>query len=129
MFLTILISAITMIALTVTQTLPTEIVAVLMPLIVWLATTTINWIRAKVSTGGFGGLVVVQLIVPILSLLVAWIADYALNPGLSFWLLVALGILGTYLSELIKQWTQSLKGEQTRASANILGKKDREILT
>lgn len=104
---------------------PNDLIVLLLPVIVWAATTAVNWVKDKVTqTGGFGGTVVVTLIVPVLSLLSAWIADQLLNPGLSFWLLVALGILGTFFNEFIKQWTQTFKGTQTKASTKLSGLKE-----
>lgn len=129
MFITMALTLVTGILLVVAQIVPNDLVLLLVPVIVWLATTTVNWLKSKVSNGGFGGTVVVTLLVPLISLAAAWLADMALNPGISFWMLFALGILGTYFNELIKQWTQTFKGEQTRASTNLTGKKKNEIYT
>ena len=104
--------------------LPNELVALIIPIVVWLATTAVNWVKSKLGTGGFGGTVVVTLIVPALSLAVAWIAEALLNPGLSYWALVGLGVLGTFFNEFIKQWTQTLKGTQTASSPKLSGLKD-----
>jgi len=105
---------------------PQDLVALLLPVIVWAATTAVNWIKSKITGAGFGGTVVVTLIVPVLSLASAWIADQILNPGLSFWILVAFGILGTFFNEFVKQWTQTFKGRQTPASPKLSGLKDEE---
>ena len=104
--------------------LPNDLVALIVPVAVWLATTAVNWIKSKLGSGGFGGTVVVTLIVPALSLGVAWIAEALLNPGLSYWMLVALGVLGTFFNEFIKQWTQTFKGTQTSSSPKLSGLKD-----
>lgn len=111
----------------IAEILPTDLVALVVPIVVWLATTAVNWIKSKLSSGGFGGTIVVTLIVPALSLAVAWITETLLNPGLSFWVLVALGILGTFFNEFIKQWTQTAKGIQTNASTKLSGLKDPNV--
>lgn len=127
MFLTMLIALVLGFSMVIAQIVPNDLVLLLMPVLVWVATTTVNWLRSKVGSGGFGGTVVITLLVPGLSLLIAWLAEMALNPGISFWLLFAFGILGTYFNEVIKQWTQTFKGEQTRASTSLLGTKKNEI--
>lgn len=103
--------------------LPSELVALIVPVVVWLATTAVNWVKAKLGSGGFGGTVVVTLIVPALSLAVAWITEALLNPGLSYWVLVGLGVLGTFFNEFIKQWTQTFKGIQSSSSPKLSGLK------
>lgn len=108
----------------IAQILPNDLVALIVPVVVWLATTAVNWVKSKLGTGGFGGTVVVTLIVPALSLAVAWIAQQLLNPGLSYWMLVGLGVLGTFFNEFIKQWAQTFKGTQTSASPKLSGLKD-----
>lgn len=126
MLLSLFLTALITIGLVIAQIVPNDLVALLMPVVVWLATTVVNWLKSLVTGGGFGGTVVVTLIVPVLSLATAWIADQLLNPGLNFWLLVALGILGTFFNEFIKQWTQTFKGTQTKAATSLSGLKDSE---
>lgn len=104
--------------------LPNDLVLLIVPVVVWLATTAVNWVKSKLGSGGFGGTVVVTLIVPALSLAVAWVADALLNPGLSYWMLVGLGVLGTFFNEFIKQWTQTFKGTQTSSSPKLSGLKE-----
>lgn len=107
----------------IAQIVPNDLVVLILPLVVWLATTAVNWIKDKVGSGGFGGTIVVTLIVPILSLLSAWVYQMLLNPSLKFWQLVALGVLGTFFNEIVKQWTQTFKGTQTSSSPKLSGLK------
>lgn len=123
MLLTSLITLVLGLLLVIAQLIPNDIIALLMPVVVWLATTAANWIKEKVTGGSFGGTIVVTLIVPVLSLAAAWVAEQILNPGLDFWVLVALGILGTFFNEFIKQWTQTVKGDQSKAATTLSGVK------
>lgn len=92
-----------------------ELAVIVVPLIVWLAGVIVNWLKVKfTSTGGFGGAIFVTLIVPVLSYLATLIYDLLLNPDLPFLEIFGLGLLGTFVNEIIKQWKQSITGSQTK---------------
>lgn len=116
MLLTTLIIAVVLLA----GVLPEELIAILMPVVVWVASGFVNWLKAKLGTSGFGGTVLVTLVVPILSLVLSWLASLIL-PDMNFWLLFFLGLLSVFINEVIKQWQQSLKGQQTKANKNLIG--------
>lgn len=92
-----------------------QLSVILLPIIVWLAGIVVNWLKIKfTSTGGFGGTIFVTLLVPISSYLASLVYDLLLNPDLPFLSLFGLGLLGTFINELIKQWQQSISGNQTK---------------
>lgn len=116
MFYAIFIS----ILLVLATILPSDLVVLLVPVITWLATLFVNWLKKILVGDGFGGSIVVTLIVPIFSLLSAYIIDLIANPDQNFWLLFVFGFVGTWVSEVIKQWKQSLTGSQTNVT-KLLG--------
>jgi len=100
--------------------LPEELIAILMPVVVWLATGFVNWLKATLGNSGFGGTVLVTLVVPLFSLLFTWVAGLIV-PGINFWGAFFLGLIGVYINEVIKQWNQSRLGKQTKANKNLIG--------
>lgn len=105
----------------IAQVLPADFIAMLLPVIVWLATALVNWIKAKLTGAGFGGAFLLTIIVPGLSLLGAWIDTQLLVPDVGFWYLFAYGLLGTFVNEIIKQWSQTLTKTQTPVKSNLIG--------
>lgn len=100
---------------------PDFLIAVLMPLLVWLATWFVNWLKTKLGPGGFSGTVLVTFVVPVLSWLSAEIFTYLTNYEGSFWGLFGLGLVGTFVNEMVKQWKQSATNSQTPAKADLIG--------
>ena len=107
---------------TIAQTIifPEQLIEILVPVIVWLAAGFVNWLKAKLGTTGFGGTVLITLVVPVLSLAASYVATL-INPELSFLPMFLLGLLSVFVNELIKQWQQSLKKQQTKANTNLIG--------
>lgn len=100
---------------------PNELIAILMPIIVWLVSALVNWLKSILGTQGFSGTILVTIIVPVLSLVAAWIAELLLKPDLNFWILFGLGLLGVFVNEFIKQWKQTVSGKQTATKTNLIG--------
>jgi hypothetical protein len=100
-----------------------DLVVLLIPILTFLASGLVNWLKAVVSKneGGFGGTVLVTLIVPILSYVSSLIAEAVTNPSVSFWGMFGLGLASVFVNELIKQWTQTAKKAQTLAKKNLVG--------
>jgi len=86
--------------LVVLQVLPTELIALLAPVVVFGVTYLVKWAIPKLP-----GWTVVSIVVPLLSVIVAWVAQL-LVPGLSFLLQVVLGLLAVFINELIRQLQQ-----------------------
>lgn len=115
-----LVVALTIVVLAVIGILPDELIALLMPVIVWLATGFVNWLKATLGNSGFGGTVLTTMVVPALSLLLSFLGSL-ISPDLSFWQLFALGLLSVFINEVVKQWDQSVKGTQTNANKDLIG--------
>jgi hypothetical protein len=115
-FLTILLFAV----IAILGILPEQLIQILMPVIVWLAVGFVNWLKATLGAGGFGGTVLVTLVVPLLSLLLTWVTGLIV-PGMDFWGTFFLGLIGVYINEVIKQWNQSVTGVQKSAKKDLVG--------
>ena len=100
---------------------PNEIIVLVLPLVVWLATWFVNWAKAKLGTGGFSGTVLVSLVVPLLSWAAAEIYAYISGSNGNFWTLFGLGLLGTFINEVVKQWKQSATKTQTPTKKELVG--------
>jgi len=110
----------TLVVIAILGILPEQLIAILMPVVVWLASGFVNWLKATLGSEGFGGTVLVTLIVPLLSLLASWLAGLIV-PDMSFWGLFFLGLIGVYINEVIKQWQQSVTGKQKKVKKNLIG--------
>lgn len=75
-----------------------ELVTIFSPLVVYGATYVVKKLLPNVA-----GWVVLMLIVPLLSLAVAWITELIANPDLTFWAQFAYGLLAVFVNELFKQ--------------------------
>jgi hypothetical protein len=75
-----------------------ELVSLLSPLVVFAATELVKKVSPKIS-----GWILVMLIVPLLSVAVAWVTEILLVPGLSFWAQFGYGLLAVFVNELFKQ--------------------------
>lgn len=104
----------------IAQVTPNQLIEILVPVVVWVAAGFVNWLKAKLGTSGFGGTVLVTLVVPILSLAATYLASL-INPNLSFWPTFFFGLLGVVINEVIKQWKQTLTKTQTKADKNLIG--------
>lgn len=71
------------------------------PIIVWLIAQVAQLIKGKIS-----GIIIVTVIVPLVSLAVAWVTT--LVGGSNFWLTFAIGFLAIALNELKSQLSQTL---------------------
>ena len=100
--------------------IPSQLIEILVPVIVWLASGLVNWLKTKLGVEGFGGTILVTLVVPVLSLAASYIATL-IKPELSFLPMFLFGLLAVFVNELIKQWQQTLKGTQTKADKNLIG--------
>lgn len=100
---------------------PNSIITLVLPLVVWLATWFVNWAKAKLGQGGFSGTVLVSMVVPLLSWAAAEIYSYLAGVEGNFWTLFGLGLLGTFVNEVIKQWKQSATKTQTAAKKELVG--------
>lgn len=88
----------------IAQVLPTEIIALLAPIVVYAVTYVVKWALPKIP-----GWTIVSIVVPGLSVLAAFIATL-LVPGLSFLIQVVLGLLAVFVANLIKQFGEINKG-------------------
>lgn len=91
---------------------PNQLLALFAPLITWLAVFAVNKVKAALGTSGFGGTVLITMVVPIVGFIASIITDYLLNPGLTFWIIFVLSFVGVFLSEFIKQWVKTIRGVQ-----------------
>jgi hypothetical protein len=73
------------------------ILAMLTPIVVWLATLGIKELMAKVPSW-----VITTFVVPIVSILYTLISQWLTTPGMSVYAQAGLGLVGTWLYELIK---------------------------
>ena len=96
------------------------IINILMPAIIFFASYLTNLIKAKITGTGIGGTVLVAIIIPLLSLAIAYIG-FLIVPGLNFWLSAGLGLLSVFINELLKQLKQSVNGVQTNAETKLIG--------
>ncbi len=81
-----------------------EIITLLTPLVVFGVTELVKFMLPKVQ-----GWMILLLIVPLLSLLLAWLSDLLIAPDLGFWPQFIYGLLAVFVKELFKQ----LKPAQT----------------
>lgn len=100
---------------------PADIIALLVPVVVWLASAFVNWFKAFLGSQGFSGTVLVTLVVPILSFGAAELYSYLAKPDLSFWVIFGLGLLGNFINEVVKQWSQTATKTQTAAKTKLIG--------
>ena len=91
---------------------PQELLALFAPVITWLAVFSANWLKAKLGTSGFGGTVIMVMVVPICSFFASMIVDYLLNPGLSFLIIFFLSFVSVFIAQFIRQWNQTRRGTQ-----------------
>jgi len=92
--------------LVILQTVPTELIVVLTPVVVYLAVQLF-----KVITPVLPGWVLVSIVVPIASALIAWITQLLSAGGdVGFWAQVVLGLLAVFINEIIKQINQARTG-------------------
>jgi len=84
----------------IAQVLPIEIILLLAPIVVYAVTFVVKWALPKIP-----GWAIVSVVVPVLSAIAAWVATMV-NPELSFWLQVGLGLISVFVNELIKQFQQ-----------------------
>lgn len=78
----------------------TQIVLLLTPLVVWLATWLVKQVLSSLP-----GWVLVGLIVPLISIIVALISN-AISIADNFWIQVAIGVLAVFINEVKKQLTK-----------------------
>ena len=97
---------------------PEQLVVLLVPVVTWLATYLVNWIKANVSISGFNGTTLVVIVLPILNALVAYLSSL-LIPGLTFIWAFLIGLGGVFINQVIKQISQSNQGTQTAVSSSI----------
>ncbi|GJQ43999.1 MAG: hypothetical protein JETCAE03_34970 [Ignavibacteriaceae bacterium] len=83
----------------IAQVLPSEVIALLAPIVVFAATQFVKWVLPKLD-----GWIIVTIIVPLLSVIAAWLAQ--LIVPVAFWPQVLLGLLAVFVAELIKQLGQ-----------------------
>lgn len=76
----------------------TDLIVILTPLVIWGATELLKFALPKVS-----GWVIVTLVVPVLSLVGAYIAP--LLGASDFWVQFGVGLLAVFINELKKQLT------------------------
>lgn len=76
----------------------TDLIVILTPLVVWGATELLKYALPKIS-----GWIIVTLVVPILSLIAAYIAP--LLGASDFWVQFGVGLLAVFVNELKKQLT------------------------
>lgn len=92
-----------------------DLLVLLGPIVVKIATTTANWIKNLIgSTGGFGGSVMVILVVPVLSLIVAYLTHLLVEPSFSIWIVFIINLVSVYINEVIKQIKQTSAGIQKK---------------
>ena len=77
----------------------TQIVFLLTPLLVWLATKLVRYVLSSLP-----GWVVVLIVVPILSIVITSLASIFSSFGDSFWVQVVYGLLAVFVNELVKQF-------------------------
>lgn len=84
----------------IAQILPSEVINLLAPIVVWSAVQLFKWALPKVP-----GWAILSVVVPLLSAIAAWIATIV-APETSFLLQVLLGLIATFIAELIRQFQQ-----------------------
>lgn len=112
-----------LLVITIATILPQDLIVLITPVIVWLATGFANWLKAVLSRdeGGFMGSVLVTMIVPIFTFFAALIVDELAKPDLPFLVTFTLGFAGVFINELIKQWKQTKAGIQTKTKKALIG--------
>ena len=100
---------------------PNQLIAMILPLVVWLSTWFVNSAKDKLGKGGFSGTVLVTFVVPILSWGAAEVFSLLTNYQGNFWALFGLGLLGTFVNEIVKQWKQSATKTQKAAKKELVG--------
>ena len=76
----------------------TQIILLLTPVMVWVATQLVKYILSAVP-----GWVVVGLIVPALSIIITLVLNYAIALTGNFWVQVGIGLLAVFINEVYKQ--------------------------
>lgn len=84
---------------------PELIIQILTPVIVFIVTAVVNKVGMYIP-----GIWIVGVVVPILSLGVAWITTL-LVPGLAFWQLVGFNLAAVFINELLRQITKTKNNE------------------
>jgi hypothetical protein len=82
--------------------LPNELIVALSPVVVYIAVQVV-----KMVAGRLPGAVIVAIIVPLLSLLVAFVTDLIVSPDISFWAQAGYGLLAVFVNEIIRQLQQA----------------------
>jgi hypothetical protein len=102
---------------------PNDLILLLVPVVTWVASFAVNWLKSVIAKDktGFGGSVLVIMVVPIISFITAFVYDYLANPQLDFWILFIVGLGGVFLNEVAKQWKQSNAGIQQKAKTKLIG--------
>ena len=102
--------------------LPQDLVVLITPIIVWLASGAVNWLKAHLTgeEGGFGGLVFTAILVPALSIVATLVMNELVKTDISFILQIVLGTVGVFINEVIKQIKQSKDGTQTKVNKSIV---------
>ena len=102
---------------------PNDLILLLVPVITWVASFAVNWLKSVIAKDktGFGGSVLVVMVVPIISFITAFIYDYLANPNLDFWILFVVGLVGVFFNEVAKQWKQSNEGVQKKVKTKLIG--------
>lgn len=77
-----------------------QIILYLTPAIVYLATELVKWLLPRLQ-----GWLIVSIIVPVLSLLAAYLTSFIIQ-GDNIWLQAFIGLLAVFVNELIKQLKQ-----------------------
>lgn len=91
---------------------PDMLLIAIAPIITWLASMLANWIKSKVLGVGFGGLVMISTVVPLMAILSAYISSLII-PSLGFWILFGLSFSGVFINRFIVEFTQTSRQEQT----------------
>jgi len=87
--------------LVILQVLPTELIAVLTPVVVFGAVQLLKLVLPKIP-----GWALLAIVVPVLSAVVAWISQIIVGGVIGFWAQVGLGLLAVFVNELLKQIRQ-----------------------
>ena len=87
-----------------TQIIPLDIIMLIAPIIVFAATALVRWGLPQLP-----GWTIVSVVVPLLSVVAAWVATLV-SPESSFFTQVVLGLLAVFVNEILKQFKQTGKG-------------------
>lgn len=84
----------------IAQVVPLDIINLIVPIIVFAATALVRWGLPQLP-----GWTIVSVVVPLLSVVAAWVATLVI-PESSFFLQVVLGLLAVFVNEILKQFRQ-----------------------